>query len=156
MLAYETFIQKVGLILLHHPVSVVFINDKRTNFQGCFQPKPKEYEMTINLASHEIRDWTENYFLLLHEFSHSILQSNDHLHKIFYNTVNILAAKLVQLTLTQPNLFPSEAKTQLQAIETTLQTWTGAAFAEIQKKAAEELFGNETEDEEIAALEQKS
>ncbi len=155
MLAYETFIQQVGLVLLPRPVSVVFINDKRTNFQGCFQPKAKEYEMTINLASHEIRDWTENYFLLLHEFAHSILQSNDHLHKIFYNTVNILAAKLVQLTLTQPNLFPPEAKAQLEPIQTTLLTWTGTAFSEIQRKAATESFGEESEDE-IAASEQKS
>lgn len=150
MSAYETFIQQVGIILLHHPVSVTFINDKRTNFQGCFQPKAKEYGMTVNLAFHEVRDWTENYFLMLHEFSHSVLQSNDHLDKVFYNTVNVLAGKLVQLTLTQPDLFSAEAKAQLKPVETRLSMWTGAAFSRIQREAAEQSFGCETEDE-IAA-----
>jgi histidine kinase/DNA gyrase B/HSP90-like ATPase len=152
MKAYETFIQQIGLILLQRPVSVVFINDKRTNFQGCFQPKAKDYEMTVNLAFHEVRDWTENYYLMLHEFSHSILQSDDHLDKIFYNTVNVLAAKFVQLTLTQPNLFSPEAKAQLRPVETTLSTFTGSAFARIQREAAERSFGPETEDT-IAACE---
>lgn len=155
MLAYEKFIQQVGFILLHHAVRVKFIDDERTNFQGCFQPTAKEYEMTVNLAFHEVRDWTENYYLMLHEFSHSILQSNDHLHKIFYKTVNILAAKLVQLTLTQPDLFPPEAKAQMKPVATVLPMWTGLAFAQLQKEAAEKSFGAETEDS-IAASEPNS
>ena len=144
MSAYETFIQQAGMILLHHPVSVVFINDERTNFQGCFQPKAKEYEMTVNLAFHEVRDWTENYYLMLHEFSHSILQSNDHLDKVFYETVNILAAKLVQLTLTRPDLFSVEAKAQVKPVVTALTTITGAAFDKIQEEIAEKTFGKVT------------
>src|SRR5258708_4997547 len=45
---------------------------------------------------------------LIHELTHHKVQSNDHLCRDFYDTVTNLGAKLAQLTLEQPELFPDE------------------------------------------------
>ncbi len=61
--------------------------------------------MTVNLAYHDPEDTEKNYYLMLHEFAHNTLHSNDHLHKIFYETVTTLGAKLAILVQAEPKLF---------------------------------------------------
>jgi hypothetical protein len=61
--------------------------------------------MTVNLAYHDPEDTEKNYYLMLHEFAHNTLHSNDHLHKIFYETVTTLGAKLAVLIQYEPRLF---------------------------------------------------
>ena len=61
--------------------------------------------MTVNLAYHDVASPTDNYELLIHELAHNTLHSNDHLHKIFYETVTELGAKLAILAQTEPRLF---------------------------------------------------
>jgi hypothetical protein len=48
---------------------------------------------------------TSNYYLLIHELAHNTLHNNDHLNKIFYETVNELGARLTALALAKPELF---------------------------------------------------
>jgi hypothetical protein len=43
--------------------------------------------------------------LLLHELAHDKVESNDHLHHEFYDTVNDLGAKLAVLIQNEPRLF---------------------------------------------------
>jgi len=63
--------------------------------------------MDVNLAFHDASDWHNNYELLIHEFAHHAVQSNDHLVDVFYDTVTDLGAKLARLAQTHPSLFPN-------------------------------------------------
>lgn len=47
--------------------------------------------------------------MMLHELTHNTLHSNDHLHRIFYETVNTQGAKLPILALSEPELFDPDA-----------------------------------------------
>lgn len=68
-----------------------------------------------NLAFHNVDDWQGNIYLMLHEFAHHAVQSNDHLNHRFYRTVNQLAAKLVKLAQSKPELFPMQAEADTSA-----------------------------------------
>jgi hypothetical protein len=46
--------------------------------------------------------------LLIHELAHHKVQSNDHLCREFYETVTAIGAKIAQLALAQPELFPDD------------------------------------------------
>jgi hypothetical protein len=41
----------------------------------------------------------------LHELAHDVVESNDHLHHDFYDTVNEVGAKLAVLIQNEPTLF---------------------------------------------------
>ncbi len=103
-----TLIEKVSPILINHAVTVQIIDDPDVKIAGCTRWRKDSFLFEINLAHHDIHDWTENYELLIHELAHHKVQSNDHLCREFYDTVTNLGAKLAQLTLEQPELFPDE------------------------------------------------
>jgi hypothetical protein len=92
------------------PVTIRFIDNADNCIQGCFhtaelrtRTKGKtQYDrewgfMTVNLAYHDIDSMNDNYELLLHEFTHQTVKSNDHLCHEFYETVTILGGKLTIL-----------------------------------------------------------
>jgi hypothetical protein len=103
MQGYARFVGRIAPRLINRAVTVQYIDDDDEGIQGCF--KWKEGEMTVNLACHDVASPTDNYELLIHELAHNTLHNNDHLHKIFYETVTELGAKLAILALTEPRLF---------------------------------------------------
>ena len=113
---YAGLIEEAGLLLINTPVVAQFIDDAENHIQGCFHKEfrgdrsKKGYKrifgvITVNLAYHNPGNPFDNYQLLLHELAHNTLQNNDHLDKLFYDTVTDLGAKLAILTLAQPKLF---------------------------------------------------
>ena len=88
-----------------HTVTVKFIDDPDLKIEGCTRWKKDSFLMEVNLAFHDPDDWHKNYELMLHEFAHHAVQSNDHLIHTFYDTVTDLGAKLAQLALDRPELF---------------------------------------------------
>ena len=103
---YVCLIEVVSPILINHTVSVEIIDDKDVKLIGCTRWKKDSFVYTINLAFHDCSNWVKNYELLIHELAHHKVQSNDHLCREFYDTATNLGAKLAQLTLEQPELFP--------------------------------------------------
>ncbi len=107
MKLYEQLIVDLSPILIGRSVTVSYIEDSDIGFQGCTKRWKKDsYVFEINLAFHNIDDPQENYELLLHEMAHHREQSNDHLNHAFYEALNELGARLAQLALKQPDLFP--------------------------------------------------
>jgi hypothetical protein len=106
MKAYTDFLTQMAPILIDHTVTVEYIKDSRVEFRGCTRWKKGSFILEINLEYHDVTDWLGNVYLMLHEFAHHKVQSNDHLWKVFYYTVNVLGAKLVKLAVQQPALFP--------------------------------------------------
>ena len=105
MKAYADLLTKMAPLLINHTVTVEYIKDDRAEFRGCTRWRKGAFLMEINLQYHNVADWQGNLYLMLHEFAHHKVQSNDHLWKVFYYTVNVLGAKLVKLSLQQPELF---------------------------------------------------
>jgi hypothetical protein len=103
MQGYARLVGRIAPRLINRAVKVQYINDEEQGIQGCF--KWKEGEMTVNLAHHKVESSKDNYELLIHELAHNTLNNNDHLHKIFYDTVTELGAKLAILALAEPRLF---------------------------------------------------
>jgi hypothetical protein len=106
MKAYAEFLTQMAPILINRTVRVEYIKDDRVEFRGCTRWKKGLFILEINLEYHDVTDWQGNIFLMLHEFAHHKVQSNDHLWKIFYHTVNVLGAKLVKLAIRRQDLFP--------------------------------------------------
>ena len=104
--AYAHLIEVVSPILIDHTVTVVIVDDKNLPLEGCTRWKKGSFTFEINTAWHDCSDWESNYELLIHELAHHKVQSNDHLCREFYNTVTNIGAKLAQLVLVQPDLFP--------------------------------------------------
>jgi len=100
---YAKFVERVAPRLIERAITVQFIDDDDDMIRGCL--KWREGQMTVNLAYHDVNSQQGNYYLMLHELAHNTLHSNDHLHKIFYETVNTLGAKLAILALKEPELF---------------------------------------------------
>ncbi len=103
---YSHLLENLAPLLISHTVTVTFIDDKDVEFRGCTRWKKGEFLMEVNLAFHDPNDWHQNYELLIHEFAHHALQSNDHLVNVFYRAVTEMGAKLTRLALTHPWLFP--------------------------------------------------
>jgi len=117
---YARLVARIAPRLIDTLVQVQYIDDGDCHIQGCFQKGFKGNstkrgykrvlgQLTVNLAYHDASSSRDNYELLLHELAHNTLQSNDHLDKLFYDTVTELGAKLAILTLAEPKLFDSEA-----------------------------------------------
>jgi len=116
MRGYAGMVERVAPRLINLPVSVQFIDNENAHIQGCFHKgfkrsgtargfKREFGKMTVNLTYHHVESSSDNYELLLHELAHNTLCSNDHLDKVFYDTVTELGAKLAILALTEPKLF---------------------------------------------------
>jgi hypothetical protein len=108
MKTFVKLIEEVSPILINHAVTVKIIDDPDVKIAGCTRWRKDSFLFEINLAHHDIHYWTKNYELLIHELAHHKVQSNDHLCREFYDTVTNLGAKLAQLTLDQPELFPDD------------------------------------------------
>ncbi len=104
---YERLIQTLAPLMIGQPMAVKFIEDEDIPYEGCTRWKPGEFLMEVNLAFHDPNDWHQNYELLIHEFAHHAVQSNDHLVNVFYDTVTEMGAKLTRLALNHPTLFPN-------------------------------------------------
>jgi hypothetical protein len=114
--AFVRLIEVISPLLINHTVTVKVVNDPELLQEGCTRWRKDSFEFEINLAWHDIRSWTNNYELLLHELAHHKVQSNDHLCHEFYDTVTNLGAKLAQLALERSELFPTNvAKPELLA-----------------------------------------
>jgi hypothetical protein len=61
----------------------------------------------VNVAQHDVSDWQSNLELMLHELAHTVVKSNDHLVRDFYETVGRLGAKLSLLVAANPRLAES-------------------------------------------------
>jgi hypothetical protein len=100
--------------LIGREITVKVINDDESEIRGCFQ-----YEsgvMHINLAYQDVSDHEFNYELIIHEFAHNTLNSNEHLKDIFYRTVQELAGKLAVLAIEEPESFaPSTSEEGVEA-----------------------------------------
>lgn len=117
---FKKFIQDVAPLMLNHKLNEVkFIDDPEFKILGCTKwLKPELYEFTVNVAYHDVENWQDNYDLVIHELSHHAVQRNDHLFEGFWVTVSAMGAKLAELALTHPHLFPSQALEELkEAIE---------------------------------------
>jgi hypothetical protein len=106
-LRYRRFLEDLAPLMIGHTVIVRFIDDDDVEFEGCTRWKEHEFLMEVNMAFHDPNDWDQNYELLIHEFAHHAVQSNDHLVDLFYDTVTEMGAKLVRIALTHPSLFPN-------------------------------------------------
>jgi len=107
MKRYKKLIVDLSPILIGRKVTVRYIEDSDIGFQGCTKRwKADSYIFEVNLAFHDINDPQQNYELLLHEMAHHGEQSNDHLNHAFYEALNELGAKLAQVALERPELFP--------------------------------------------------
>ena len=98
MRGYATLIDTIGLKLIGKPVVARFINDENVHLEGCFSKgfrgnrsrkgSTREWGvMTVNLAYVNPESTFDRYSLLLHELAHDKVESNDHLHHDFYDTV---------------------------------------------------------------------
>jgi hypothetical protein len=106
MKAYAEFLTVMAPELIDHSITVEYIKDERVEFRGCTRWKKDCFIMEINLEYHDVNDWQGNIYLMLHEFAHHRVQSNDHLWRTYYDTLNILGAKLVKLAVKNPEMFP--------------------------------------------------
>jgi hypothetical protein len=121
---YATLVETISPLLIGHDVRLQFFRDEDVELRGCFLTdvaantvkgrrnfKPGSFLFEVNLAYHDSSDWADNYRLLIHELAHHHpnCQNNDHLQSAFYETVNRIGAKLAQLALKQPELFPEAA-----------------------------------------------
>jgi hypothetical protein len=116
MSQFANLVGVVGPRLIGKPVLVQYINDEDNHIEGCFSKgyrgnrTKKGFKrvfgvITVNLAYCDPANLFEGYSLLLHELAHDKVESNDHLHHEFYDTVNDLGAKLAILVQNEPQLF---------------------------------------------------
>lgn len=114
---YKKFIIGVAPLMLDHKLQEVeFINDPDLDIYGCTQwMKTEKYIFTVNVAHHDVENWQRNYDLFIHELAHHAVQRNDHLFEGFWRTVTKLGAKLAELALTHPQLFPAEFEKEVAA-----------------------------------------
>jgi hypothetical protein len=113
-LRYKRFLENLAPLMIDHTVIVRFIDDDDVEFEGCTRWKEHEFLMEVNMAFHDPSDWHQNCELLLHEFAHHEVQSNDHLVDVFYDTITELGAKLARIARTHPSLFPDPQELLLQ------------------------------------------
>jgi hypothetical protein len=110
---YKQFIVDVAPLVLKHKLKKVqFANDPDSNLLGCTDWSPKDYIYTVNVAHHNVNDWKANYDLFIHELAHFYVQRNDHLFEGFANACSDIGAKLTQVALEHPELFPTSIREQ--------------------------------------------
>ena len=105
---YKQFIVDVAALVLKHKLKrVQFANDPDSDLLGCTHWSPKDYIYTVNVAHHNVNNWKANYDLFIHELAHFHVQRNDHLFEGFYHACSDIGAKLAQVALEHPELFPT-------------------------------------------------
>jgi Histidine kinase-, DNA gyrase B-, and HSP90-like ATPase len=103
---FVALVEAISPILINHAVKVKIVNDHSFDAEVCTRWRKDSFELELNLAFHDVHDWTSNYEIIIHELAHHKVQSNDHLCREFYDTVTNVGAKLAQLAMVQPDLFP--------------------------------------------------
>ncbi len=103
---FVALVEAISPILINHAVKVKIVNDRSFNAEACTRWRKDSFELELNLAYHDVHDWTSNYEVIIHELAHHKVQSNDHLCREFYDTVTNVGAKLAQLAMVEPDLFP--------------------------------------------------
>jgi hypothetical protein len=103
---FVVLVEAISPILINHAVKVKIVNDRSFNAEACTRWRKDSFELELNLAFHDVHDWTSNYEIIIHELAHHKVQSNDHLCREFYDTVTNVGAKLAQVAMVQPDLFP--------------------------------------------------
>jgi len=117
-LRYKQFIEKVAPLVLEESKleKVQFANDPKAKLLGCTTWSPKDFVFTVNVAKHDVEDWERNYDLFIHELAHFHVQRNDHLFEDFWRACSDVGAKLAQVALERPELFPTSiSKSKLVA-----------------------------------------
>ncbi|HVS89740.1 MAG TPA: hypothetical protein VHF01_16155 [Candidatus Acidoferrum sp.] len=110
-LRYKEFVEKVAPLVLDRKLKKVqFANDPKAKLLGCTQWSPKDYIFTVNVAKHDVADWERNYDLFIHELAHSKVDRNDHLFEEFWRACSDVGAKLAQVALERPELFPTSVR----------------------------------------------
>lgn len=148
---FATMVAAVGPRLIGKPVRVQYINNEDNHIEGCFHKgyrgnrskkgfKREFGVMTVNLAYCDPVNLFEGYSLLLHELAHDKVESNDHLHHEFYDSVNELGAKLAMLVHEEPELFETRAGahnlTHIRpAWGTKPDTYSGSSLTALRNKA---------------------
>jgi hypothetical protein len=113
---FKTFIEQVAPLVLDHPLKrVQFAHDKKSNLLGCTHWSREHYEFTVNVGHHDVDDWKANYDLFIHELAHFHVQRNDHLFEGFWRACSDIGAKLAQVALDQPELFPTPVRQLIAA-----------------------------------------
>jgi hypothetical protein len=109
---YKQFIQEVSPLVLKHALKKVeFADDPDADLYGCTEwLDPKGYTFTVNVAHHDVEDWNRNYDLFIHEVAHFHVQRNDHLFEGFWSACSDIGAKLAQVALERPELFPTNVR----------------------------------------------
>jgi hypothetical protein len=103
---FVELVEAISPILINHSVKVKIVDDSSFNAAACTRWRKDSFELELNLAFHDVHDWTNNYETIIHELAHHKVQSNDHLCREFYDTVTNVGAKLAQLAMVEPDLFP--------------------------------------------------
>jgi hypothetical protein len=105
---YKQFIQEVSPLVLKRSLKKVeFADDPDADLYGCTEwLDPKGYTFTVNVAHHDVTDWKRNYDLFIHELAHFYVQRNDHLFEGFWRACSNIGAKLANVALRRPKLFP--------------------------------------------------
>ena len=117
---FKTFILDVAPLMLDRKVEVKFIDDPDIPILGCTRwMNASEYIFTVNVAHHDVEDWQANFDLVIHELSHHAVQRNDHLFEGFWRTASEMGAKLAELALSHPHLFPSQAMEAAEGLAET-------------------------------------
>lgn len=113
---FKKFILDVAPLMLEHKLEEVrFIDDDTLDIYGCTKwMKADKFIFTVNVANHDVEDWQRNFDLFIHELSHHAVQRNDHLFEDFWRTASEMGAKLVQIALDHPHLFPPQALLELK------------------------------------------
>jgi hypothetical protein len=114
---YKQFIEHVAPLVLDHKLKeVVFARDSKAKLYGCTKWLPLDYIFTVNVALHDVDDWERNYDLFIHELAHFHVQRNDHLFEGFWSATSDIGAKVAQVALEHPELFPTAvSKRKLKA-----------------------------------------
>jgi hypothetical protein len=100
MADYDEFVNRVSPTLVGRPFRLRFIRDEAI-VEGSINPDSSEY--TVNIAKHDPANWQANIDLMLHELSHIVVRSNDHLNHMFYETCTTLGAKLAIWLASHPD-----------------------------------------------------
>ncbi len=116
-LRYKQFIEELAPLVLEKSKlkKVVFANDPDSDVLGCTNWSPRDYIFTVNVAHHDVGNWERNYDLFIHELAHFYVRRNDHLFEDFYHATTRIGARLAQVALKHPELFPTSVKRAIAA-----------------------------------------
>jgi hypothetical protein len=149
---YREFIIAVSPLVLSHPLERVrFIDDDSLDMFGCTKWMKEGYIFTVNAGIQNVCDWKQNYDLFIHELAHFYVQRNDHLFDGFWRAVSDIGAKLAQVALDHPELFPKAAMKQLKPSMSDKGLPIRNALTHVQSDASQQDVAPSEQDQKVAA-----